>query len=217
MRFLIFIMPMLIFFSCGKEDTVEQIADKEQRIFKDHGICVELLQAFVIKVPADYVHEKQVENLRKFLGDTTKNSIITDKNLEKTTDRLIPGQTYSVRIYNVIAGGTNCYNTNYCGSLYTDYQVAMDSMNLLSVGFQGLALAYQLSPQSFTEKFYMSIDLQHESFVFHHDSPSDPCFLSLIYFLIPALADETGRFEIKSVSSLNPNLSTVHLVLFSEK
>lgn len=212
MKCLILFLPFLVFISCTKEDGERNKVD-DIEVFNKYLICAKLLTSFTLKVPNDYKHEKQIEN---FL--TSEGLPITktwnDSVFSKTTDKLIPGSTYTVKIFNVITSDVyenSCFYFNtYCYPLFDDLTFVMMDLNAQFVGYQGLTLAYQLHPDKFTDNYYASFDKWNDPvFAFSWD-----CFKTI--FNIPTLYKEDNKYRNAFIKSSHINLPSVHLVIFQK-
>jgi len=87
-----------------------------------------------LTVPSNYVHETQVASFRKDCGSQFNyiNPDVTDANFAKVTQRLIPGRTYTVKIFGI----TRRVSSEDCLGLYKAH-------NGILTGVQGLTLAFR--------------------------------------------------------------------------
>lgn len=110
-----------------------------------------LLKSFELTVPEDYVHETQ---LASFSGNHRKefygyNDNITDENFAGVTDKLIPGETYELKIFGI----NQPVSSEDCLAL-----LKMQPRIRL-VGAQGASLARQLKKEEFpVDKGVISLD-----------------------------------------------------------
>lgn len=134
-----------------------------------------LVKEFKITVPADYCHEQQ---LKKFAKDNKKsfyffNDEITDKNFSKVGNKLVPGKTYKVKIWDINENVTS----DECLELLKSNQVIL-------TGAQGSSIVYQEAKDelpvgkwtvSFDEKDNLWKDVRGDRRVpyIHRDSDGD--------------------------------------------
>lgn len=93
-----------------------------------------LLSAVRLTVPTTFVHETQIASFLKAHRREFSyvNDDVTDANFAKATQRLIPGRTYTVKIFVI----TRRVSSEDCLGLYKAH-------NGILTGAQGLTLAYQ--------------------------------------------------------------------------
>lgn len=106
---------------------------------KDKGPFV-LLSSARLTVPTSFVHQTQIASFLKAHRREFSyvNDDVTDANFAKATQRLIPGRTYTVKIFWI----TRRVSSPDCLGLYKDH-------NGILTGAQGLTLAYQEMRGSF--------------------------------------------------------------------
>lgn len=101
------------------------------------------LKSFSLTVPKEYNHNTQLGTLK-----SKDNDDVTDKNFKNTTQRLVPGKTYKVKIVNICSRATS----EECLDVYTREKAIL-------VGTQGLSLVYQLKREEFSVgKWTISFD-----------------------------------------------------------
>lgn len=98
----------------------------------------ELLSAFKLTVPKDYDHDKQLATFKGKADIQRCNNNITDANFVKVTNKLVPGKTYLVKIFEIktIVISEECL-------------AFLDSQRWIPVGAQGVSLAQQLKKEQF--------------------------------------------------------------------
>lgn len=110
-----------------------------------------LLSNFELTVPEDYKHESQLASFKKkhrkeFYG---YNDNITDENFARVTNKLIPGETYEVKIFGI----SQPVSSEDCLAL-----LKMQPRMML-VGAQGISLVRQLKKEEFpVGKWVISLD-----------------------------------------------------------
>jgi hypothetical protein len=108
-----------------------------EKVFRKHAILDQrfgaALTEFVLTVPADYKHDKQLDtfakaNKKKFYS---YNSDITDKNFSKATTKLDSGKKYKVKIFPILETVTS-----------EDCMSFLKSQRAILVGGQGESLVW---------------------------------------------------------------------------
>ncbi len=110
------------------------------------------LVEFEMTVPADYNHDKQIDDFRKRVKKqkTTYyyNDALTSKNFAKATNKLEPGKTYKVKIFPILSTVTSGDCTTF-----------LSKQNAILVGAQGETLVYDLHADKFPKgKYTVSFD-----------------------------------------------------------
>lgn len=129
---------------------------KEQRDYLAEGEIITIDPRFVLSttfqvtVPNDYGHSTQLasfskENREKFYH---YNDAITDKNFAKATQKLAPGKTYTVKIFQI----TRRVSSENCLAF-------LRTQKAILIGVQGISLAWQHARDKFpVGKWTVSFD-----------------------------------------------------------
>lgn len=132
---------------CTKESTVDH--DEFGNKFKE-------IRSVKFTVPSDYDHDHQIEKFMKNMGWWTPTTTFwTDQTFSSTTDELIPGRSYTVKVYDV--------ERPFGGQVYfQDCINFMGKNKALFVSFQGLSLLFMVNPSALENGMdfeqYMSLD-----------------------------------------------------------
>ncbi|MEK7097904.1 MAG: hypothetical protein AAB906_03590, partial [Patescibacteria group bacterium] len=102
-----------------------------------------LVTAFKLTVPKGYSHDTQLAIFASFAKNKSEkfyyyNDNITDENFAKVTQKLVPGKTYGVKIFQI-----KSYVTS------EDCLAFLASQRAILVGAQGLSLVRQLKKDQF--------------------------------------------------------------------
>ncbi len=110
-----------------------------------------LLNSFELTVPKGYNHGTQLATFAKYAKDEKfryLNGEINDANYVKATNKLVPGKTYGVKIFQIKTRVTSEDNLAF-----------LASQRAILVGAQGISLARQLKKNEFpVGKFTVSFD-----------------------------------------------------------
>lgn len=109
-----------------------------------------LLKSFELTVPATYDHSTQ---LASFRGNHRKdfyyyNVAIVDENFAKVTNKLVPGRTYTVKIFGINQSVSS-----------EDCLAFLETQNAMLVGAQGISLVWEYRKEEFPiSKYTLSFD-----------------------------------------------------------
>lgn len=112
--------------------------------------CFEPLNEFTLTVPADYVHATQLGMFEKKYRKSFYyfNDDITDAHFSKATNQLVPGKTYTVKVFGIKQRVTS-----------EDCLAFLKSQNAILVGAQGVSLVWQEKKDEFpVEEWTASFD-----------------------------------------------------------
>jgi hypothetical protein len=107
---------------------------------------------FDLTVPMNYVHETQIDtSMAKAKNEKTtyyQNDDLNSKNFSNATTKLVPGKTYSVKIFPILSQVTS-----------TDCMTFLQKQNCILTGGQGATLAYDLAKDKLPKgKWTISFD-----------------------------------------------------------
>lgn len=107
---------------------------------------------FDLTVPMNYVHETQIDtSMSKTKNKKTthcQNTDLNSKNFANATTRLVPGKTYSVKIFPILSKVTSI-----------DCMTFLQKQNCILTGGQGVTLAYDLAKDKLPKnKWTVSFD-----------------------------------------------------------
>ncbi len=130
---------------------LQKLAIEEERF----GLVV---SKFSITIPANYKHAKQIdrfaEKVKKLNTTYHYDKDLTSKKFENATHRLVPGKTYTVKIFPILERASS--KERVSGE---DCMAFLRKQNAILVGGQGLTLAYSLMPDEFpVNKCVVSFD-----------------------------------------------------------
>jgi len=130
------------------QSEVKPILQKLAIADKRYGIPVE----FELTVPTDYVHATQINTsankARKEKTTYFYNDDLTSENFAKATNKLVPGKTYKVKIFPILATITS-----------EDNMLFLAKQNAILVGGQGVTLVYDLAKDKLPKgKWTVSFD-----------------------------------------------------------
>lgn len=109
-------------------------AERDKYLASSKFFC---LDTFVLTVPEGYKHETQLSTLKR-KEFSYFNDAVTDANFVGATSKLVPGKTYTVKIFGI----RRTVSSEECLDLYRKQQA-------LLTGAQGIALAYQQARKEF--------------------------------------------------------------------
>lgn len=103
-----------------------------------------LVSSFEMTVPDNYDHDTQLANFASFAEKKSEkfyyfNDSINDANYAKASNRLVPGGTYGVKIFQITTRVTS-----------TDCLAFLKSQKAILVGAQGISLARQKAKEKFS-------------------------------------------------------------------
>lgn len=117
-----------------------------------------LLTSFEITVPKDYDHNTQLATFASYAKKERfyyYNEAITDKNFAKATQKLVPGKTYSVKIFGIKQRVSS-----------EDCLMFLATQKAILVGAQGVSLVRQLKKDKFpVSRYTVSFDEKDALFV----------------------------------------------------
>lgn len=136
-----------------------------------------------LKIPLDYCFENHVNSfIQNHTGLHLIDKEITDKNFEKVSKKLIPGERYQVKIVPIVHYIDNCQQ---CVNELKDENVAF-------VGIQGLVLFNQMFPSLLPENGKLiSFDVKEN---LHHNGTSEQ---------VPYMQRCDDEFELIELSAIN--------------
>lgn len=111
-----------------------------------------LLDTFLLKVTKGYRHTNQLEIFRKENRGKFNfyNDDITDANFAKVTNKLIPGKTYTVKIFGIRSGKV---------IWAPDCLAFLRTQSAILVGAQGISIVWQQAKEKFPKgKWMVSFD-----------------------------------------------------------
>lgn len=164
--------------------------------------CFDRLGAFDVEVPVDYNHDEQ---LKEFFWSTKGKSVkfrldqdkLTDKNFSNVTHHLVPGKTYTVKIFVIKEDVTS-----------EECLILLRSQKAVLVGVQGLVFLWKnYSSKLPTEKNMVSLDDKHGLWEDRHDR-----------YRVPYLSLEIDGGWMLHLGKFDDGLSRIDcLVCFCEK
>ena len=197
------IMLICVLFSCSifKKKNVKYNTSIFDTMPGTGGKFGSAIIEFELKIPKDYNHLTQIDS---FVNRNQATWIIgwqfSDKNFSKSTNKLVPGQSYIIKIFPILK------NIKFEECL--DF---MKNQNAILVNAQGLTLASPLFPIKFPEdRWILSIDELDNLAI----SPD----VKFKEYLVPMIGMSPGRPKELNVYSWNSAWGTnYYLLCFYER